>query len=146
MGEFFKTEWDKKRIDVSPTICHKRKWGARAPSCTSSLGTNAAMSTNHSRNKHFSTIRKSTAQLFAYYDAQPAATRALFQNFPENLWPNSYADHGASFPEAHSRHLANLRNIWGLDHPAVQDASRQVAVRRNRVVKLATPDDLDLDF
>lgn len=104
------------------------------------------MATNNSRNRHFSTIRKNKAQLFAYYDAQPAATRALFQNFPENLWPNSYADHGPSFPEAHARHLANLRNIWGPDHPAVQAAQHQVAVRGRKVVQLATPDDLDLDF
>lgn len=103
------------------------------------------MATNNSRNRHFQTLRANKDQLFAYYDAQPAATRALFQNFPENLWPNSYADHGPSFSEAHARHLANLRNIWGPDHPAVQDASRQVAVRRNRVVQLATPADLDLD-
>lgn len=104
------------------------------------------MATNNSQNRHFKPLRASTAKLFAYYDAQPPATRALFQNFPENIWPSSPADHGASFPEAHSRHLANLRNVWGPDHPAVQDASRRVAVRRNRVVQLATPNDLDLDF
>lgn len=104
------------------------------------------MATNNSRNRHFKSLHASTAKLFAYYDAQPPATRALFQNFPENLWPASYADHGPIFQDAHARYLANLRNVWGPDHPAVQDASRQVAVRRNRVVQLATPDDLDLDF
>ena len=106
----------------------------------------AAMATNTNRNRHFSGISKSKAQLFAYYDAQPPATRALFQNFPENLWPASYEDHGHGFPEAHKRYLANLRNVWGPDHPAVLDASRRVAVRRNRVVELASADDLDLDF
>ena len=101
------------------------------------------MATNTNRNRHFSGISKSKAQLFAYYDAQPAATRLLFQNFPENLWPASYADHGHGFPEAQKRYLANLRNVWGPDHPAVQAAQRQVAVRGRKVVSLATPDDLD---
>ena len=104
------------------------------------------MATNTNRNRHFSGISKSKAQLFAYYDAQPPATRALFQNFPENLWPGSYADHGSVFPEAQARYLANLRNVWGPDHPAVQAAKQQVAVRGRKVVQLATTADLDLDF
>lgn len=103
----------------------------------------AAMATNTNRNRHFSGISKSKAQLFAYYDAQPPATRALFQNFPENLWPASYEDHGHGFPEAQKRYLANLRNVWGPDHPAVLAAKQQVAVRGRKVVQLATPDDLD---
>lgn len=97
---------------------------------------------NTSRNRHFKSLHKSKAQLFAYYDAQPPATRELFQNFPENLWPGSYSDHGSMFHDAQARYLANLRNIWGPEHPAVIAAQQQVAVRRNKVVKLATPDDL----
>ena len=50
----------------------------------------AAMATNTNCNRHFSGISKSKAQLFAYYDAQPPATRALFQNFPENLWKSAH--------------------------------------------------------
>lgn len=104
-------------------------------------------STNAQRNRHQSTIRNtSKAQLFAYYDAQPPATRKLFQDFPENLWPNSYSDHFHGFAEAHKRYLANLKNVWGADHPAVQDASRRISVRRNKVVELATADDLLSDL
>ena len=98
--------------------------------------------TNNSRNRYQQTIRKDKDQLFAYYDAQPAATRKLFQDFPENLWPASYSDHASGFPEAHKRYLANLRNIWGADHPAVIDASRRVQLKRNRVVSTLTADDL----
>lgn len=104
------------------------------------------MTLNNSRNRHFKNTRASKRQLFAYYDAQPASTRALFQNFPENLWPASYADHGPRFNEAWKGYLANLRNIWGPDHPAVQDASRRIAIRRNKIISLATPDDLLADF
>ena len=100
------------------------------------------MATNNSRNRYQQTVRKDKSQLFAYYDAQPAATRKLFQDFPENLWPASYSDHFNGFPEAHKRYLANLRNIWGADHPAVQAASQQVQIKRNRVVSTLTADDL----
>ena len=99
-------------------------------------------STNNSRNRYQQTIRKDKAQLFAYYDAQPAATRRLFQDFPENLWPASYNDHFSGFAEAHKRYLANLRNIWGADHPAVIAANQQVQLKRNRVVSTLTADDL----
>lgn len=99
--------------------------------------------TNNSRNPHQQKIRnKSKNQLFAYYDAQPAATRRMFQDFPENLWPASYNDHYSGFAEVHKRYLANLRNIWGEDHPAVQDASRRVQLKRNKVVSTLTADDL----
>jgi hypothetical protein len=104
------------------------------------------MTLNNSSNRHFKKLRASTKQLFAYYDAQPASTRILFQNFPENLWPASYADHGPAFNEAEQRYLAGLRDVWGPDHPAVQDASRRIAIRRNKIVPLATPDDLLSDF
>jgi len=103
-------------------------------------------STNNSRNRYQQSIRKSKSQLFAYYDAQPAATRKLFQDFPENLWPASYSDHFNGFPEAHKRYLANLKNIWGADHPAVIDASRRVSTRRNKIVELADADDLLANF
>lgn len=103
----------------------------------------AAMSTNATGNKHLKKIRASKDQLFAYYDAQPAATRLLLQNFPENIWPGSYADHTGVMAEARVRYLANLRNVWGPDHPAVIDAARNVAIRGRKLVKLATPDDLD---
>ena len=103
-------------------------------------------STNSRRNRHQSTVRKSKDQLFAFYDAQPAATRKLFQDFPENLWPNSYSDHFHGFAEAHKRYLANLKNVWGADHPAVQAAQQKVAVRRNKIVELADADDLLADF
>jgi hypothetical protein len=102
--------------------------------------------TNNSRNRYQQTIRKDKAQLFAYYDAQPAATRKLFQDFPENLWPASYNDHFSGFAEAHKRYLANLRNIRGADHPAVQAATQRVAIRRNKIVELANADDLLADF
>jgi hypothetical protein len=98
--------------------------------------------TNNSRNRYQQTIRKDKAQLFAYYDAQPAATRRMFQDFPENLWPASYNDHFSGFAEAHKRYLANLKNIWGADHPAVQDAAARVQIKRNRVVSTLTADDL----
>ena len=100
-------------------------------------------STNNSRNRYQQTIRNtSKTQLFAYYDAQPSATRKLFQDFPENLWPASYNDHFSGFAEAHKRYLANLRNIWGADHPAVQDAAMRVQLKRNKVVSTLTADDL----
>ena len=98
--------------------------------------------TNNSRNRYQQSIHKSKAQLFAYYDAQPSATRRMFQDFPENLWPASYSDHASGFAEAHKRYLANLKNIWGADHPAVQAAAQQVQIKRNRVVSTLTADDL----
>jgi len=97
---------------------------------------------NSTRNRHQQSVRKSKDQLFAFYDAQPAATRKLFQDFPENLWPNSYSDHFNGFAEAHKRYLANLHNVWGADHPAVIAASQQVQIKRNRVVSTLTADDL----
>lgn len=104
------------------------------------------MATNSSRNRHFQTMRR-PSQRWAHYDAQPAAVREWFQQFPANIWPG---DHYAVTPDmmadAERRHLADLRNIWGPDHPAVQAAQHQVAVRGRKVVSLATPDDLDLDF
>lgn len=100
------------------------------------------MASNNSRAKHFTNLRKSKAQLWDYYDAQSPATRAQFQQFPLNVWPSSYSDHGSSFDEAYKRHLAGLRDVWGPDHPAVIDAARKVATRRGKVVTLATPDDL----
>jgi hypothetical protein len=48
--------------------------------------------------------------------------------------------------DAERRHLAGLRDVWGPDHPAVQDAARRIAVRRNKIISLATPDDLLADF
>ena len=102
------------------------------------------MATNNSPAKHFKKLRKSDAQLWAYYDAQTPATRAQFQQFPLNLWPGSYNDHGHSFDDAHKRYLAGLRDVWGPDHPAVIDAARKVATRRGKIVQLATADDLDL--
>lgn len=100
------------------------------------------MASNSSTAKHFKNLRQSKAQLWAYYDAQSPATREQFQQFPLNLWPGSYADHGHSFPDAHARHLAGLRDVWGPDHPAVQDAARKVAARGKKIVRLASPDDL----
>jgi hypothetical protein len=78
--------------------------------------------TNNSRNRYQQTIRKDKAQLFAYYDAQPAATRKLFQDFPENLWPASYNDHFSGFAEAHKRYLANLRNICCITDQPIEAA------------------------
>lgn len=99
--------------------------------------------TNNSRNPHQQKIRnKSKDQLFAFYDAQPSATRRMFQDFPENLWPASYADHFSGFAEAHKRYLANLKNIWGPDHPAVIDAAARVQIKRNRVVETLSTSDL----
>lgn len=103
------------------------------------------MATNNSRNRYQQRLRNSHLK-WDFYDAQPAATRQLFQEFPENLWPASYSDHASGFPEAHKRYLANLRNIWGDDHPAVLDASRRVGQRRGKIVELANADDLLSDF
>lgn len=100
------------------------------------------MASNNSCAKHFKNLRKSSAQLWDYYDAQSPATRAFLQQFPLNVWPNSYKDHSASFEDAQNRYLAGLRDVWGPDHPAVIDAARKVATRRGKIVTLATPDDL----
>ena len=103
------------------------------------------MATNNSRNRYQQRLRNASRK-WDFYDAQPSATKRLFQDFPENLWPASYADHASGFPEAHKRYLANLRNIWGPDHPAVQAASLQVTQRRGKIVELANADDLLADF
>lgn len=101
--------------------------------------------TNNSSNRYQQRLRN-ISRKWDFYDAQPSSTKRLFQDFPENLWPASFSDHASGFPEAHKRYLANLKNIWGPDHPAVIDASRQVAQRRGKIVSLASADDLLADF
>lgn len=101
------------------------------------------MPTSNAKNsKYQKTIRKSDAQLWAFYDAQPASTRRMFQDFPENLWPASTLDHAKGFPEAHRRYLAGLLAIWGPDHPAVIDARQRIAVKGKKITSVLQPDDL----
>lgn len=103
-------------------------------------------STNSSRNKYFSAMRRPT-QRWAFYEAQPASVREWFQHFPANVWPGSYdACSPSMLADAERRHLAGLRAVWCDDHPAVIDASRRVATRRNKIVELASADDLLADF
>ena len=106
------------------------------------------MATNNSRNKYFSTTRKSKAQIFAYYDAQPPHVRAWLQQFPANVWPaNFHHITPHAMAESETRHLAGLEAVWGPDHPAVIDARQQVHVKRGRVQKVADLNDLDnFDF
>ena len=99
------------------------------------------MTTNNSRNRYQQRLRNASHK-WDFYDAQPSATKRLFQDFPENLWPASYADHASGFPEAHKRYLANLINIWGPDHPAVQAAAQRVQIKRGKVIETLSPDDL----
>jgi len=104
------------------------------------------MTHNTSRNRHFRTMRR-PSQRWAFYESQPAAVRTWFQQFPANAWPGSYnAVTPDMMADAERRHLAGLRDVWGPDHPAVQDAARRIAVRRNKIISLATPDDLLADF
>lgn len=104
------------------------------------------MPTNSTHNRHFRNLR-SASRKWDFYDAQPAAIREWFQQFPANVWP------GASAPctsdmiaDAERKHLAGLRDIWGPDHPAVQDAAKRIAVRGHKIVELVTIDDLLADF
>lgn len=101
------------------------------------------MSTNNSRNRHFRSMRRPT-QRWAFYEAQPASVREWFQQFPSNVWPSDpSAVTSSMMADAERRHLAGLRDVWGPDHPAVIDAAKRIAIRRSRIVELATPDDLD---
>jgi hypothetical protein len=104
-----------------------------------------ATASNNSRNRYQQRLKHSHLK-WDFYDAQPSPTKRLFQDFPENLWPASYDDHASGFAEAHKRYLANLKNIWGPDHPAVIDAARRVSTRRSKIVELANADDLLSDF
>jgi len=104
------------------------------------------MTTNNSRNRHFRSMRR-PAQRWAFYEAQPAAIREWFQQFPSNVWPGDFNPVTSTMQaDAERRYLAGLRDIWGPDHPAVIDAAKRITIRRSRIVELATPDDLLADF
>jgi len=104
------------------------------------------MPTNNSRNRHFQSMRHPT-QRWAFYEAQPAAVREWFQQFPSNFWPGSYdACTPTMQADAERRHLAGLRDVWGPDHPAVIDAAKRIAIRQRKIVELASADDLLSDF
>ena len=103
------------------------------------------MATNNSYNKHFSRMNKSKAQIFAYYEAQPAHVRAWFQQFPANVWPDGFSSVERLIPDSEARHLAGLEAVWGPDHPAVQDARQKIHVKRGKVQRVADLNDLD-DF
>jgi len=105
------------------------------------------MTTNNSRNKYFSSFRKSKEQIFAYYEAQPPHVRTWFQQFPANVWPEGPSSIERLIPDAEARHLAGLEAVWGPDHPAVIDARQQVHVKRGKVQRVADLSDLDnFDF
>lgn len=105
------------------------------------------MATNSTRNKYFSTACNSKSTLWAYFDAQPSHVREWFHSFSVNVWPSSFSDHTNLISDAEARHLAGLEAIWGPDHPAVQDARQRVHVKRGKIQKVASLDDLDnFDF
>ena len=91
--------------------------------------------------KHFKTVR---GNVWAFYEAQTPETREWFQNFPLDLWPgNSLPITQWGRDDAARKHLAGLEAVWGPDHPAVQDAKRQVVVQRGKLMAALQADDLE---
>lgn len=76
------------------------------------------------------------------FDAQPAHVKQFLQNFPLNVWPQTPRDHSHLIPDLETKYLAGLESVWGPDHPAVQDARKQVAIRDRKPVRLLSPADL----
>ena len=97
---------------------------------------------NSSRNRYFPAMRRAHLR-WDYYDAQPAHVKAWFQQLPTNVWPGSGDPVSPSLmADAERRHLAGLRAVWGVDHPAVIDAAKRIQIKRNKIVETLSADDL----
>lgn len=107
----------------------------------------AMHNTSPQRSRHLRYIRTSgPAERMAYYDAQPRAVREFIANFPTPMTCKSIVPVGqmaAMEQRARTRYLASLVDIWGPDHPAVQDAKRAVTTRHGKAVAVLQPSDLD---